>query len=265
MNIGTLQGRLTPSRGRGIQFFPSAPGEWEKEFEIAHDIGIAHLEWVWDAEDNPLLQLDVRAQVKEAVAATGVPVRHTDLQFLTKMDFANCPNDTLERICEAIADIDGRALDLPLLEGSTLLDGAMRSARLAKLATLLEIGKKHGVGICLETDLPPTDYAKVHEDLPSLMVVYDSGNSAHAGYDVAEEWDAYAPRIANVQIKDRPKGGTTVPLGTGGTDFSTLFRKMKEARYTGLVTLQAARGEDGKEAETVKGYMEFVHQHAESV
>jgi sugar phosphate isomerase/epimerase len=56
-----------------------------------------------------------------------------------------------------------------------------------------------------------------------------------------------------------------VALGEGGTDFRSLFRMMQEKGYTGLLTLQAARGEDGKERETVKHYKEFIQRHVETV
>ena len=52
----------------------------------------------------------------------------------------------------------------------------------------------------------------------SFGINYDIGNSAALGYDSAEEISAYAPRILHVHVKDRVRGGTTVPLGTGNAD-----------------------------------------------
>ena len=40
--IGILQGRLTASNGRGIQFFPTE--NWENEFELAKKIGFECME-----------------------------------------------------------------------------------------------------------------------------------------------------------------------------------------------------------------------------
>ena len=45
------------------------------------------------------------------------------------------------------------------------------------------------------------------------------GNSASLGYDAQEEIDLLGNKIINVHIKDRIRSGTTVPLGTGDTDF----------------------------------------------
>lgn len=263
--IGIMLGRLTPSLGRGIQFFPRNDGEWEKEFSIAAKIGLTHIEWVWDTLENPLMDAEFRAKVRARISETGIPVRGVDLQFLTKTDFAEIPDTMLRTICEAIADISGEAIEPPLLEGSTLLDSKMRVARIARLARFCELAKNYSLSINLETDLPPAEYVKLLSHIPDLSVVYDSGNSANMGYDVNEEWNSYASRIKNVQIKDRPLGGSTVPLGKGATDFRTLFKKMNETGYTGLVTFQAARGEDGHEMETIRNYIKFVQSIYESV
>ncbi|HXK31195.1 MAG TPA: sugar phosphate isomerase/epimerase, partial [Candidatus Paceibacterota bacterium] len=59
-----------------------------------------------------------------------------------------------------------------------------------------------------------------------------------------------------------PRGGATVPLGTGSVDFPKLFQLLGSLSYTGLVTLQAARGQDGEEIKTIKQQIEFVQQYA---
>lgn len=265
LKMGIMLGRLTPSRGRGIQFFPRNEGEWENEFSLAAEIGLTHIEWVWDTPQNPLVDPGFRAKVRARISETGVPVKGVDLQFLTKTDFAETSYTMMHTICEAIADINGETIEPPLLEGSTLLDPNMRAARIARLARFSEIVKGYGLSLNLETDLPPEEYEKLLAEIQNISVVYDSGNSSHMGYDVGVEWNSYASRIKNVQIKDRPLGGSTVPLGNGATDFRTLFKKMKETGYTGPVTLQAARGEDRHETETIQNYMKFLQSIYESV
>lgn len=264
-NVGIMQGRLTPSRGRGVQFFPKEEGEWIQEFSRAAALGLSHLEWVWDREDNPLVDAGFRERVRQEIMKTGVRVRGADLQFLTKTDFANVSEALFADICQAMADIGGEAIEPPLLEASSLLHSQAREVYVARLAKLVETAKRCALSLHLETDLPPRDYAKLLREIPSLQVVYDSGNSACMGYDVDEEWNMYGAAVANVQIKDRPQGGSTVPLGQGATDFRTLFMKMKEARYTGPVTLQAAREEDDHEEETVRTYLAFLQTIYESL
>ena len=55
MGIGIIQGRLTPSRGRGLQFSPFE--EWKQEFHVGKEIGIQEIEWIFDYEryeENPI-------------------------------------------------------------------------------------------------------------------------------------------------------------------------------------------------------------------
>ena len=54
-SLGIMQGRLTSTLGRGIQFFPFE--EWKEEFKAAQEIGIDEIEWIFDYPDyqkNPL-------------------------------------------------------------------------------------------------------------------------------------------------------------------------------------------------------------------
>ena len=45
-SYGIMQGRLTPSNGRGIQFFPF--DNWQQEFITGSSIGLNEIEWIFD-------------------------------------------------------------------------------------------------------------------------------------------------------------------------------------------------------------------------
>lgn len=254
--IGILQGRLTPSRGRGIQFFPDE--NWEQEFGLARSIGLSHIQWVFDTLQNPILDKAFRKTVKEAIVKTGVPVRNMDLQLLVKMDIAQFTDEHMSDICSALSDIQGGNVEVPLMETSSLLDEDMREKRALALGRFIEHAAEHGVGIALETDLAPKEYVEFLKPLPSLTVVYDSGNSAGIGYDVEEEFVAYGGRVSNVHIKDKKREGSTVPLGSGDAPFARLFKCLHALSYTGPITLQVARGPDGEDVRTVTKQLEFV-------
>ena len=258
LSLGLIQGRLTPSLGRGIQFFPHGPGEWEREFELAPSAGISCIEWVCEP-DSILFTAEGQAAVRNVVAKTGVRVRNMDLhELLTKTPITAHPDELFEKICSGLAAIDGGTVELPLMDASSLIPQETRESRIAALRRFVTIAEKHHTPVAVETDLGPTALAALIEEVPGIRVVYDAGNSAGLGYDVGEEIASYGRHISNVHIKDKPIGGTTVPLGTGSVDFRKLFSLLQEINYTGAVTLQAARGEDSKEVETIKGYTEFI-------
>lgn len=256
--IGFMQGRLTPSRGRGIQFYLAERSEWEREFELAKSAGVSCVEWVCDPL-TPLFEEETQRAVRETVARTGVRVRNIDLhETTTKTDIAELPDELFEKICASLAAVEGGAVEVPLVEASSLLDKQAYPHRMTALKRLVGIASKHGVAVAVETDLPPQELVAMLKEMPEVSVVYDSGNSAGLGYDMQEEITAYGSRISDVHIKDKPVGGTTVPLGEGSVDFKKLFALLHASSYTGDVTLQAARGEDGKEVETIKHYVSFI-------
>lgn len=259
--LGLIQGRLTPSNGRGIQFFPHGPGEWEKEFELASAAGISCIEWVCEP-DNLLFEKEGQEKVRAVMERTGITVRNMDLhELLTKTDITAHPDELFENICSGLVAINGGTVELPLVEASSLLDSYAYALRIEALKRFVAIAKKHGVSAAVETDLGPAALAALVEEVPYISVVYDVGNSAGMGYHMEEELTAYGSCISNVHIKDKPVGGTTVPLGTGSVDFAKLFKRLRRMSYTGAVTLQSARGEDCREVETIKSYVEFIKRY----
>jgi hexulose-6-phosphate isomerase len=112
----------------------------------------------------------------------------------------------------------------------------------------------------LETSLAPAPFAALLDRLPYqwLKANYDSGNSASLGYDPGEEFAAYGSRIGSVHIKDRVRGGATVPLGTGDADLDVLFEELDKIGYSGDLVLQVAREQPGNEVEWARHNREFV-------
>jgi hexulose-6-phosphate isomerase len=91
-----------------------------------------------------------------------------------------------------------------------------------------------------------------------LKANYDSGNSASLGYDVRQELAAYGNRIGSVHIKDRIRGGGTVPLGTGNADLPALFTELAATEYAGDFVLQVARELPGNEIAWARQNREWV-------
>lgn len=259
-SLGLIQGRLTPSLGRGIQFFPDGSGEWEREFELASAAGISHIEWVC-TKDNLLFSAEGQEAVRAVMQQTGITVRNMDLhELLTKADISEHSDDLFEKICASLAAIGGGAVEFPLMEASSLLVPEAYPQRVEAVQRFVDIAKKYNIPVAVETDLGPTALVAFLAEVPEVTVVYDVGNCAGMGYDMEEELATYGAHISNVHIKDKPAGGATVPLGTGSVDFPKLFRLLRAMNYTGAVTLQAARGEDDKEVETISHYAGLLHE-----
>ena len=68
ISLGIMQGRLTPSKNRGIQFFPF--DMWENEFEIGCKLDINEIEWIFDYdrfEENPIWTLEGIKRIKNSI------------------------------------------------------------------------------------------------------------------------------------------------------------------------------------------------------
>ncbi len=129
-----------------------------------------------------------------------------------------------------------------------------------------------GLKVALESDYPPSDLQRFIARFPAPVfgVNYDIGNSAALGFDPREEITAYCSRISSMHVKDRPRGGTTVPLGTGSADFETVFRELARAEFAGLCVLQTAKASRNDHAGVLCRYRDMtagwlaqypVHRH----
>jgi hexulose-6-phosphate isomerase len=128
------------------------------------------------------------------------------------------------------------------------------------LRPVLGHAEEAGIELHLETSLDPKRFGSLLAKLPHshLKANYDSGNSSSLGYDVREEIAAYGDRIGSVHIKDRLRGGGTVPLGTGNAEIPVLLSLLFRIGYKGDFVMQIARGEAGGELAWIRDNRERV-------
>lgn len=277
-HYGIMQGRLTKSAGRGIQFFPFE--YWEREFEIAAELGLDEIEWIFDYEryeENPLWTKQGREALKSVIRKTGVSVRSVCFDYFMRRPFFKAPQEERQEVREenqrmmesvllAMKEIGAGLIEIPLVDDSSMKSQQEKDA-FAKF--LLDIVNSCDSGILfgLETDLPPREFAEYLDGLGNARVGanYDSGNSSGIGYEPYEEVTVLGRRIFNIHIKDRILHGTTVALGTGSADFDRLFLGLREIGYGGSFIMQAARGQDGQEKETIASQVSFVRKYVQGL
>jgi L-ribulose-5-phosphate 3-epimerase len=271
MRMALMQGRLLPPAGSTIQQFPGP--RWTEEFPLAAGLGLDAIEWIVDSvEGNPFIAgQEGLASIQSTIERTGVTVASVCADiFMEKYRLAHGPAQEQESADRMLADllhqcgiIGAVRIVLPFVDASEL-DGpeALRGARRA-IEVALPTARREGVELHLETSLSPSRFASLLDDLddPMVKVNYDMGNSAALGYSPAEEFSAYGSRIGSVHIKDRIRGGTTVSLGTGSTDFPAVFEGLRGLHYEGDYVLQVARAEPGDEVGNIRRTLEFVREY----
>ena len=252
--LGIMQGRLCPPEGGRIQCFPART--WRDEFPRAKECGLSRIEWIVEDPDwaqNPLMTAEGRQEIAALSRANGVSVRSlcADLFMTLRLHSEPPPvqeraEDTLFRIIEAAGRACLEHIDLPFVDASAIVTDESFQTVAGVLRRAAPEAERRGLLLCLEASLEPKRFRRLLEAVghPSVRANHDIGNSAALGYSPADEFAALGPWISCVHIKDRKRGGGTVPLGTGDADFAGAFAALRAADYRGNFILQAARGPD---------------------
>jgi L-ribulose-5-phosphate 3-epimerase len=266
--IGFMQGRLSPLVDGRIQAFPWE--HWREEFPLARSIGMGRMEWTLDHHGlalNPLMTPAGRAEIAQLSARHGVTVGSVTGDCFMQAPFWKARGtarqsllDAFTSVVAATAALGARLIVVPLVDNGALETPADRLALLDGMAQLTPALRTAGVGVAFESDFPPADLAALIAGFPadSFGINFDIGNSASLGWDPGEELGLLAPRLVNVHVKDRKRGGTTVPLGEGDADLARVFGLLNEVGYAGDFILQTARAADDDHRGALVRYRDLV-------
>lgn len=253
----TMQGRLCPPEDGRFQSFPREG--WEREITLAPKVPLRGIEWIYDLYGegvNPLETESGRTELLECLARYDVKVVSICADY-----FMDCPllhpdqdvsqqrQSRLESLILLCPQMGINRIVLPFVDASRMVDSKDMTAVLRVLHAVLPTAQKANIELHLETDLGPVDFRAFLDDIkdPLVKVNYDAGNSSSLGYRPTEEFAAYGERVGSFHIKDRVRGGKTVPLGQGDTDFASLRAALIDIDYQGDFVLQVARGNPSDE------------------
>lgn len=276
-----MQGRLCPPVGDKIQAFPGAC--WKDEFASSRELGLTCIEWVFEEpgfESNPLMSDSGIREMRHVSADSGVAIGSVVADYFMVKRLFGEPKPAIERAADTLRLLirNCRAAGIPLVElpfvdASALKTEAEQAELIKNLERPLEDARKAGVAIGLETSLAPREFRRLLDALKpwGVRANFDMGNSSSLGFDPAEELPVLGKDIGNVHIKDRVRGGGTVPLGRGATDFGEVFRQLKALRYAGDFIFQSARQDLSSSTvkksprDAVREYLEFMRPYLESL
>jgi L-ribulose-5-phosphate 3-epimerase len=268
--IGFMQGRLSPLIDGKIQAFPWP--YWEAEFALAASIGLGAMEWTLDQDrilENPLMTEAGRLAIRRLSAEHGVQIPSLTGDCFMQAPFwkASGPRraelvGVFEQVLQACAQVGIRVVVVPLVDNGALSNASEQQTLIGVLGDFVPMLQRLQMVIAFESDFAPRQQAEFIARLPGerFGINFDMGNSASLGWDPVEEIGLLAPRIANVHVKDRVVGGTTVPLGQGAAQLPKVFSLLRDAGYQGNLILQTARAADGQHVQTIARYAEYVKQ-----
>lgn len=271
--VRMMQGRLLPRVAGQYQAFPEK--EWMLELEKASEIGLSGIEWILDEKtllQNPLSSVQGREQLASVQKSLNLRIDSVCADiFMTKLlidESGQVQTDSIKTLQEVLlwcGELNMRYVILPFVDSSRLgsedqVDGARQLLKNAS-----SWASSFGVEIHLESDLQPHLLRKIVDDTesPWIKLNYDIGNSASLGYRHEDEFAIYGHLIGSVHIKDRVKGGTTVPLGEGDANVVGVLRNLFAEDYKGDLVMQIARGIDGHEFDWIKHNFNLVRELVE--
>ena len=247
MKLGMIQGRLLRPEDGGIQEFPVC---WEEEFDRAKNLGLNHIEWIVTSENfynNPLFHEDLSNYFISSVCA----------DFMVDDRFCNGEylDEFLRMTCDAVIRYNINSITIPLLEKSDVSNKEIMDNFINVFYPYTE--KFKTINFLIEAELSYKKLKKILELNDNVFVTYDTGNITSCGFDHKEYLHNTITKIKNIHLKDRTKKPiTTVDPFTGDTDFDLIFKILNKLGYNGKFTIQTARGDTGKEIETIKKHKE---------
>lgn len=242
MKLGLMQGRLLPPVRGQMQEFPI---NWDEELVLVERLGLVGIEWLATSHRfflNPIL---------EKGTFDNHPVLSVCMDNLVDSQIDDPM--ILETIIRSCYDAGVRRFTIPLLEESSMTSDARRNAFCNNMETIGNMFRD--ATFSFEAELHPEHLAEIVYLCDNFRVTYDTGNTTSFGLDHVEYINRFADRINNVHLKDRTFDAETVEPLRGDTDFETIFRTLKSVGYDGNYIIQTARGETGKEVETISNHM----------
>lgn len=267
IKIGVMQGRLSNPIHNTIQAFPE--NTWANEFEIAKEIGLDCIEWIFDTyEKNPIM--DNADQIISLCSKFNIEINSVcaDYFMINKLFDESEYNieknlATLLELAKNCKKIGIKIIEIPLVDSSSLKSETNKKQLVDNLEKIIPQIKNLGITITLETDLQPDEFLNLLNMFSdkSIGANYDTGNSASLGYDVNKELDVLGKKIMNIHLKDRMLKGITVPFGLGNTNFDDFFIMLKKINYSGDLIIQGAREQEISPKENCVKYMKFTKQY----
>lgn len=249
MKLGIIQGRLSPPVNSHMQEFPE---NWEREFALLPVLGLTHIEWIITASSwkkNPLF--DSKACLR------GLPISSICVDAVIDERFYNGVflSDRLSPVCNAAIKNNIFVVTIPLLDESNAENEEKREEFIRNICGIAD--RFPQMIFSFETELAIPKIEEIINAHPNFFITYDTGNATSYGIDHYKFIEKFSDKITSVHLKDRTSKRESKPPGEGETPFMKIFNLLKRNNYRGYFTMQLARGETGKEIETIKQYTKY--------
>ncbi len=268
LDIGFMQGRLSDIKDQKIQQFPY--DNWSNEFYLAKKNNFTKIEWTIDLETlplNPIYSKEGRNEIIYYKDKYNIKIESlTGDLFMQKPFWKNIGSNQkvlknlFLKTINCSKKVGIKYIILPLVDNGSISNSHQERVLVSFLKSIQKKLRENKQKILFETDFPPLKNLRfIKKFNPNFFGInYDTGNSAHKGFNNQKELKLLFQYIKNIHIKDRLLNRGTVPLGKGNYKFDTFFRFIKKNKYKGNLILQTARSKNKNHLKNLIKYRNFV-------
>lgn len=249
-NLGIVQGRLTESK-----LLQSFPKDWRGEFDKARKCGYSSIELFRDKEYNPENPLWKKRtdleELKQVSFHEGVGIYSICDDYIQQCDWAHLSikqYTMVEDLLLKASYLGASVVVFPMFERADIFKGNSKDDFLIYISQLGILAQTLNISIALEisesveklTDL----FGQIKNSNVGLCV--DTGNLYTKGINVSDvvTKSELQHRIIHVHLKDRDLTGENVVPGVGKVDFYSIFKRLFEIGYEGMLITETDRGEN---------------------
>ena len=265
LNLGFMQGRLSPMENGKIQSFPWK--YWQEEFFLSSQINLPLMEWTLDQEglySNPLLAPEGQKEILRLSKKFNLSIPSLTGDCFMQEPFWKAKKEKrkilendFSNIIKASNEIGIKFIVVPLVDNGAVENEMQNEILVSFLESLHPLLDALEIKILFESDFSPNELKTfILQFNPNYFGInYDIGNSASLGHNPIDEFSAYGAHILNVHIKDRLYLGSTVPLMQGDANFEQIFTLLDQFNYKGNCIFQTARAKDNNHIGVMKTYI----------
>ena len=236
---------------------------------LAEELGFECIEWVIDSErlnENPIMTSTGQQEIRVLCKRHGVTVPAATSDHFMRSPYWKASGDIRSNretvfmgVLRACVAAGIPSVMVPLVDEGRLAAPVEEEALIESLLGRTNEIAQLGLKITFESDYPPAELTRFIRRLEpdQFGLTYDIGDHASLGFDPREEIASYGDRILNVHVKDRLRGGGTVPLGEGDADFDKVFSALSKCGYDGNFILQTARDPAGNHVASLERYRDL--------
>lgn len=230
---------------------------WPERFSLTKEAGFDFIEMSIDESDWRLKRLDwnsdKRTQIQNAILSSGIKITSMCLSVHRRFPLGSADSKKRQYSLEILKKAVDLALDtdikIILVPGYDVYyeesNSETKERFLEGLFQAADVANQAKVMLALEnTDKYVTSIRQAKQIIDKLdtnwfQLYGDIGNLVAAGYNVCDELNAGAGKLAGIHIKDAKPGIVrNVPLGEGIVPFEEFFRKLPDIEFKGPLMLE---------------------------